>query len=479
MAEAMVRGRQRRSREPDRRSGRAGLDSLGLPVGARVWAIGVLAAGLAGTLVLWATHHGARDLMSPGARVTSLGRLTGLLCALFFALALVMMARPPRLERAFGQDQLVRLHRAVGVGAFFLMLAHIVLVTWGYSAGAGLGLVAEFKDLVVNYDNMIPATVATGLMILVVLSSVRMIRRRLRYETWHLLHLWVYVGVGLAVPHETSLGTDLEGATFLRIGWWAAWVLLAAAVLAWRIGRPVMMSLRHQLVVQDVVRENVDSVSIYMRGRNLLDLGAQPGQFFVWRFMTGRGWTRGHPFSLSAVPTDERLRITVRDLGDGSGAVSRLRPGIRVLAEGPYGRMHPGVHPGGPAVLVASGIGITPLRAMLERLRAGPGELTVLYRVTDPDRLVFAGEIELLARMRGFRVHYLVGPRRRTRRRPSWVPESAGIVSDAQILQLLVPGVAGHEVYVCGPPGWADSVRQAALEAGVPAARIHSEFIDW
>jgi predicted ferric reductase len=413
------------------------------------------------------------------APITSLGRLSGLLCALLFALSVLMMARIPALERAVGQDQLVRRHRMIGVSAVVLLVLHVALVTRGYAAEAGTAFLTELNVLVRQGVDLIMATVATGLLLLVGLTSIPLVRRRLRYETWHLTHAYAYLGVALAVPHETSLGTELEGSRPLVMAWWATWAVALLSVLVWRVGKPVVVSLRHRLVVDQVVRETADSVSVYVRGRDLMQLDAAPGQFMVWRFLSGRGWSRGHPYSLSAAPTDDQLRITVRDLGDGSGSVARLARGTRVLVEGPYGRMHPGVHDGGPSVLIASGIGITPIRALLERIDARPGEVTVLYRATGPDRLALAAEIDRIAAARGARLWYLIGPRRRTRRRPSWAPESAGTVGDAELLEMLVPGVADQQVFICGPSDWAGAVRQAALDAGVPAQRIHGEFVNW
>jgi len=432
-------------------------------------------------LLLWIGRGGVRELLggSPEAVFTGLGRLTGLLSAELFAVVLVMMARIPRVERPAGQDRLVRAHRGVGVAAVVLLLAHVVLVTQGYALGAGVGWAAQLVDLALHYPDVDAAAVGTVMLLAVALSSAPVLRRRQRYETWHLIHLNAYLGVVLSLAHETSLGSNLEAPGALRLAWWAAWAAVGAAVVGFRAVRPVAVSLRHGLAVDGVVRENADSVSVYVRGRDLTRLGAAPGQFFIWRFLSGPGWTRGHPYSLSAAPTDRLLRITVRDLGDGSNRARDLRPGTRVLVEGPYGRMHPGTHPGGPAVLIGCGIGITPLRAMLEELDAHRGELTLVYRASTPGGLVLTREIDRLAAARGITVHYLLGRRRRTRGRPSWLPERAGTVGEGEMLRLLVPSIARQQVYVCGPGDWTAAVRRAALDAGVPAEHVHSEFVAW
>jgi ferredoxin-NADP reductase len=239
----------------------------------------------------------------------------------------------------------------------------------------------------------------------------------------------------------------------------------------------VWRSWRHGLVVERVVPEAPGVVSVHLRGRDLDRLRAGAGQFFTWRFRSGEGWTRGHPYSLSAAPHPDALRITVKDLGDGSRAVAGLRPGTRVLIEGPYGRMHPGVRTRRKVTLMASGIGISPMRALLEELDHAPGELTLVYRARDVHELALRDEIDAIAAQTGARVFYVLG--RRVPGRATWLPESAAHLSDSQALLHLVPDVAEHDVYLCGASGWMDAVRAAALEAGVPAQNIHLERFSW
>jgi ferredoxin-NADP reductase len=214
-----------------------------------------------------------------------------------------------------------------------------------------------------------------------------------------------------------------------------------------------------------------------MRGRNLHRLPVAAGQFFTWRFLTGAGWMRGHPYSLSAAPAGDTLRITVKDLGDGSRGLASLRPGTRVAVEGPFGRMHAGVRTRRKVTLLASGIGVTPLRALLEELPQGPGDVTLVYRASRPEDVVFKDELDALAAARGARVFYAIGPR--VAGRASWLPAHAAHLSDAEALRRLVPDVADHDVYLCGADAWMAAARQAALDAGVPAERVHLERFSW
>ncbi|HRD61552.1 MAG TPA: ferredoxin reductase family protein, partial [Nocardioides sp.] len=342
--------------------------------------------------------------------------------------------------------------------------AHILLVTVGYAAGDVLAGPAELWTLMVDYPGMLLAVAGTGCLVLVVVTSIRAARRSLRYESWHLLHLYAYLGVGLALPHQLWTGGQFVGSTGRTVFWWAAWASAAAAVLIWRLALPAYRTLRHDLRVASVVREGYGVVSVYLTGRSLGALRAEPGQFFTWRFLAGPGWSRAHPYSLSAAPDGRSLRITVKELGDGSRDVARLRPGTRVLVEGPYGRLSPRVRTRRHVALVGAGVGITPLRSLAEGLAYGPGETVLVHRFADQP--LFAGEFAALSHRRGLRVIELPGHRDERANQPA-------------ALLHHVPDLAYREVYVCGPEPWAQEIRRTALAAGLPPEHLHYETFQW
>jgi ferredoxin-NADP reductase/DMSO/TMAO reductase YedYZ heme-binding membrane subunit len=427
---------------------------------------------------LWAMHGGMSDLTGrPAAQLTSVGRLSGLVSADLLLLQVVLMARIPWVERAFGQESLARHHRVVGFTSVVLMVAHVGFITAGYAATDRAGLAAEAWDLTAHYPGMLLAVAAFGLVGMVAVTSVRAARRRLRYESWHLLHLYAYLGVALALPHELWTGADFTDSPLSRAYWWGLYGVAAGTIAVFRVGLPVWRNVRHRLRVATVVHEGPGVVSVLLSGRDLDRLPVRAGQFFVFRFVDGPGWSRANPYSLSAAPRRDRLRITVKNRGDGSGRLGRLRPGTRVLVEGPYGRLTGDVRQGRGVTLVASGIGITPLRALLEEFDTSVGPLTLIYRAGHADEILFRDELDRLIAARGGRAFYLPG--RRLRTRPSWLPESAAHLSDVDGLRHLVPDIAGQDVFVCGPGPWMEAVERAALAAGVAPERIHAERFAW
>jgi predicted ferric reductase len=445
-----------------------------LDAAVRTGALVVLWLGLLLVSYWWVADGGIRDLGDWADGLTSTGRLTGLLASVLLLVQVLLMARVPVLEHAFGQDRLARLHRLVGFTSFTAMLAHIGLITWGYAAGELTRTPATAWELTVDYPGMLLAVAGTACLVMVVVTSVQAARRRLRYESWHLLHLYAYLGVGLALPHQLWTGQDFTGSTARTVFWWGLYGVTAAAVLVWRVALPLWRSARHGVRVTAVVPEGDGTVSVWMATRPGAPLPVEAGQFLTFRFLSGPGWTRGHPYSLSAAPSGRDLRITVKAVGDGSAAVRGLRPGTRVLVEGPYGRLSARARTRPKVALIGAGVGVTPLRALAEALQYAPGDAVLLYRYTD--RPLFSGELQHLADTRGLRVLGLSGHRRGP---GSWLGDGVGNASDLAALTWWVPDIADRDVYVCGPEPWAADVRRTTEAAGLPADRFHVESFGW
>jgi predicted ferric reductase len=250
----------------------------------------------------------------------------------------LLMGRLPWLERPVGQDRLIRWHRQVSPWALGLIAAHVVLITVGYTQAANSGVLAEIKLLITSYRDILAAVAGFGLLVLAGVTSYRYVRRRMRYETWWVVHLYLYLGLALAFAHQIVTGVSFIGHPLVRALWIVVWAATAGTVIVFRVGQPIWRSLRHQLTVVEVRDEAPGVVSVVCQGRHLDQLAVSGGQFFLWRFLTRDLWWRAHPYSLSALPRPPHLRVTIKGLGDQSRAMAHLPPGTRVAIEGPYGR---------------------------------------------------------------------------------------------------------------------------------------------
>ena len=406
--------------------------------------------------------------------------LTGLLSANLLILQVVFMARLPWIERHWGRVVIMRRHRRLGYWSFWLMVAHVLLFVLQRTQRDPNEVGRAMVDLFLTGRWMLLATVGTALLVLVVATSIVRARRRLRYESWHLIHLWAYVGIALALPHEL-VSRDFTTAR-TTIYWWTLYVLALGSVLVFRVGVPVYRTLRHRLRVAEVRPAGASAVSVIMTGERLPELRTRAGQFFVWRFLGSRGWTRAHPYSLSQAPAADRLRVTVGTTGDGGRRAATLHPGSRVIIEGPVRR---GDHRPAAARAHADDRGggrdHPRFLALLEDLELQPGEATVIHRVHDRPTAVLGEELAELAERRGAQLIVLPGARRST---TSWLPvggadEHAPLADDATELLALVPDVADRDVYLCGPTAWMTAVARAAVRVGVANRDLHTEEFSW
>lgn len=424
----------------------------------------VVAAGALAVLVMWSRDTPGSSLNGLGAELIAAGRITALLGTYLVVVEVMLMGRIPWLDRLIGMDRLAVWHRRNGEYVIWLLVAHTLLTIWGYAVSDHAGLAHETGVMLLSYPDVLAATVGLGLLVMVGIVSARAARRRLRFETWYFIHLYTYLAIALSFAHQFSTGNDFITHPLNRVLWVGLYVIAFGLLGTYRVAIPLRNALRHRLRVVNVVNEAPGVVSIYISGTRLEELRAEPGQFFLWRFWTRHGWWQAHPFSLSAAPNPNWLRIMVKASGDHTRDLQEVHVGTRVFAEGPYGAFTAARRSLRRVLLIGAGVGIAPLRALLETLPASPGDITLLYRARSEQDLALRAEIDELARIRGARVHYLLGPRRK--RANSFNPAT---------LQSLVPKLASHDVYVCGPTQMRAQAVAGLREAGVPRRNIHME----
>ncbi|MEU9393977.1 ferredoxin reductase family protein [Streptomyces sp. NPDC048324] len=388
-----------------------------------------------------------------------IGRLAGLYGALIMAFQLVLVARLPWLDRRIGMDRLTSWHRWTGFALLWTLLAHAVFISFGYADGAGVGPVSELVDLAETTEGVLRAVVALGILLAVGAVSARCARRRLAYETWHFLHLYTYVAVVLAFTHQVAVGTTFTSSSAATAYWYGVWAVALGAVALGRLVLPLWRNARHQFRVSAVVPESDTVVSIHITGKNLDELPARAGQFFLWRFLTRDRWWQANPFSLSAAPDGRTLRLTAKAAGAGSAALRHVKVGTRVFAEGPYGAFTTLHRTRTESLLIAGGVGVTPIRAVLEDIE---GHAVVVYRVASERDAVLYDELRDLALAKGAELHLVTGPP---------VPDKLA----PSELARLVPDIAERDVFLCGPPPMMNAVLRTLDELGVPKRQVHFE----
>jgi len=429
----------------------------------------LLAANLALVLVCWAwnsCHSAEGNLFDPlnASILLAFGRAAGLLAAFLLLLQFMLIGRLAWIERVFGPVRLAHAHHVVGALFLLCLVAHPLLLVAHFQDE---GWWAKLLDFWQNWDYVALAILAALIFLVVCISSWQLARRHLRYEWWMLIHVSVYVALALAFAHQIAVGGDfVEHPRFAA--YWIGLYLFVAVNYAWyRALRPLLLFARHRFRVVRVAQAAEGITSVYIGGRRLPRWRAQAGQFVLVRFLApGMRWF-AHPFSLSTLPDGSVIRLTIKALGDYTRMIPQLTPGTRVIIEGPLGVFTADTCRRGAAVLVAGGIGITPLYALAQEFSRRNVPWTLLYSVRRLREAALADELETLARTCRFGTVHLVSDDE------NWPGERGRI--DQGMLARLVPDIAARDVFICGPPPMLTAIRRAAAALGVPRRAIHYE----
>jgi predicted ferric reductase len=422
-------------------------------------AVGIGLGATTGVTITAETHS---ELTAPGGLATFAGNATGMIGTYLALIMVLLVSRIPFVERVLGQDGLLRWHRRLAPWPISLLIAHALLITVGYAQAARTGPMHEVGTLLRYYPDILTATVGLALMCLAGVISIRAIRQRVRREVWWTVHLYLYLALAIAFAHVIVLGQSFVGHPLTQVVWSLAWAATAGVVLAYRVGLPLLRTLRHGLTVSEVRSEGPGVVSVICQGRDLERLTVSGGQFFYWRFLTRDLWWQAHPYSMSALPQPPYMRLTVKAVGDHSAALAQIRPGTRVAVEGPYGIFTRHSQRSPRVLLVAAGIGVTAVRSLLEDLPRSAKPVVVL-RATSAEDLVLAAEVSDLVERRAGTLHALTGNRQQ-------------VAIDERSLPRLVPDLNQRDTYICGPEGFVTEVVALVRSLGVPEESIHHEM---
>lgn len=419
---------------------------------------------------------GLKEVVDVPTGLNALSRLTALVGTDLLLIHMLLIARVPWIDKFYGHDKATAAHKKLGKPVLYMVVAHFLASLISFTMTRGKDVLSTLWWLITDVEDMLPATIALALMILVVVTSLNFARRKMSYEAWFIVHLLSYASVLLAVPHIFTTGSDIAGKPFATIFWASLYLFVAFNIIWYRAASPMLRGRLQNLRIHHVVAESSDTTSIYVTGKNIANFGAQSGQFYLLRVLTRGQWYRSHPFSISAAPNSQFVRFTVGNRGDDTAELQTIKPGTRVMLEGPYGVFTEDRRSKEKVVLIASGIGIPPVRALAESMAARPGDLTIIYRVRSEENASLLAEVREIARRRGFTLHLLAGDRPANN---SWMNDDGSNQPDQARLILMAPWISDSDVFLCGPEAWTLSVRKTLARTGTPEDQIHAEEYAW
>ena len=438
-----------------------------------VWML-ILAAQLLVTVGFWFSYHVNHPMGNQltGAAVgqyLAYGRLAGLLAVLFILFQLLLIGRIKWLEQAFGMDRMTQLHHITGFAIVFFLVAHPLLVTMGHSMQAGTGFFEQYIDFCKNWEDVLAAVIGIMIMSVAIIFSVLVLKKWVKYEVWYYSHLTFYVAIALAFGHQFEVGSDFTGNKYFAGYWYAIYAFTFANLIHFRILRPIIFFLRHRFRIEKVVQESADVTSVYIEGNKMDLFPIAAGQFMIVRFLKKGFFWEAHPFSMSCLPNGNNIRLSIKGVGDFTRKIPGLSPGVSVLIDGPHGVFTAGSCKASKALLIAGGIGITPIRSLAEEMSLKGRDVVLIYANRNRASIVFEKELADLVNSSSGRlkvIHVISDE-------PGWPGEKGRL--DKEKISRRVPDFKEREAFLCGPPPMMKAVRSTLFSIGVPKNQIHYE----
>ncbi|SDI06197.1 ferric reductase-like transmembrane domain-containing protein [Alloyangia pacifica] len=394
----------------------------------------------------------------------------GIAAAVMLLLQMVTSGRFEAISGRIGIDLTMAFHKWAAPIALLLVVVHLLALI-GLPDPERPGRLARRVDFLLTAPGFWEARLALVLLVILVILALLRERLSMRYQFWRAGHAVAAVAlVGAVVWHAVTAGSGGAAERWIWIALALAVTVPAASVYAARFLRPASHCWRLEKIRR--VAERLWLLEIVPAGEGRLSF--EPGQFAWIAFGRKRLPLHDHPFSMASAPDEPGLRFLVQEAGDFTGRIGALERGIRVSVDAPHGSFVPRGQ--GPLILVAGGVGIAPILAILSHLARSGSDRTLrfLYAARSTAAMVPPALYQPACDALGV-VPVLVSDRPEDQQGP-YGPLERGPVS-AALLERAFAGLdpAACEVMICGPGPMMTFVADSALQMGVPLHQISYE----
>ncbi len=416
-------------------------------------------------LYIWWNGSSHYYITNPGGgnMYIALGRLTGLFIQYAIIIQVILIGRISFIEQVFGFDRMNKIHRLIGQWLVVFLVAHPLLLTIGNAAANEYTLWDQFGSFLSTWKDVFLAFMGASIFIYIAGISYAIVRKKLRYELWYFLHLLTYLAIILVFFHQVDSGDLTESLPLYY--WYTLNFSVFAFVIVYRFIKPLWNSVRFQFRVEHVTLESKDTFSVYITGKNIINYKYKAGQYANITFLQDSLWFT-HPFSFSAEHNDTYIRFTMKALGDHTKRLGELRPGTRIILDGPLGLFIEETSHNEKLLFIAGGIGITPVRAMIGDIMRRAKDIVLIYAARTEEDIVFRKEFEACQAIYPFPIHYILST-------PTPGYESGYL--DREKLVRLVPDFFDRDVFLCGPPPMMDATVKNLKGVGFKNMNIHYE----
>jgi predicted ferric reductase len=393
-----------------------------------------------------------------GDFLIALGRLAGLLTELLIIVQLFLISRFSFIEKEYGFDKLVWIHKKIGFFLGIFLISHPLLLTVGYAKLNNVNYLNQFINFQMNWEDVFGATIGAIIIILIAIISIKKIRNKIPYEVWYFSHLPLYFAIAIAFGHQIQTGDMSKGGAMFY--WYLINLLAIGILISYRFIKPFFLFLNHQFVVEKIVKENHNVYSIHITGKNLEKYKFQGGQYATLIFMQKNMWFH-HPFSFSDSFNKKYLRFSIKSSGDFTSKIEKINTGTKVWIDGPLGVFTLEKSNRNKYLFIAGGIGITPILSIIKSISQDKDCVLMYSNKTESD-IIFKNEIM----SSGIKTYY-------------FNTSNDGVRIDIEKIKEVCPDFIDRNIYICGPGQMKDSIIRELKNNNVETTQIHFEKFDY
>ncbi len=409
-------------------------------------------------IILGFWYFNNQSMLTGDSLYNALGRIFGLIGTYLFLIQILLISKIKLIEKTYGHDKLTRIHHYNGIVAFILLLLHGLFLVIGYKLIAKISFLNQLTKFI-GGDEIGSAILALVILIIIIILSITFSKIKIKYELWYFTHLFTYLVIILAFSHQIENGMDLYSNNAFLIYWYILYIVIIGLLLVYRFLIPIYNYYTYRFQVNRVVNENKEITSIYISGKNINNFKFDGGQFGIFRFLDNTFY-QAHPFSFSKTYDGKEIRISIKNLGDFTSKIKNIKVGTSIVIEGPFGVFTKKQVKHKNVILIAGGIGITPVRSLFEELSKNLSKnVTLVYCVKNENELVFKDELSSIKQKN--KIYYHISNKEKH-------------LSEDKLRSIIL-NPTQTDVFICGPNQMTKNLIKILRKLGVNKKRIHFE----